>query len=34
MIELKKEIDNLCLKFGQPPRYGNGGQAVDPGHNP
>jgi PAS domain S-box-containing protein len=24
MIELKKEIDALCVQFGQPPRYGYG----------
>jgi hypothetical protein len=31
MIELKKEIDQLCLKCGLPPRYGyNKNGAVDP----
>ena len=28
MIELKKEIDDLCAQFGQPPRYGH---VVAPG---
>ena len=28
MVELKKEIDKLCRQFGQPTRYGYGGDAI------
>ena len=30
MIELKKEIDELCVRFGQPPRYGYARGEKDP----
>ena len=29
MIELKKTIDDLCAKFGQPPRYGYGARGLE-----
>jgi PAS domain S-box-containing protein len=30
MIELKKEVDELCVQLGQPPRYGEGPGAAQP----